>query len=71
MEKHENSYQENLADYGGLEANVSGGFGARYGPVAVFRGGGPQDATGTRLLAKKLKKNDWNDGKPWVPNFST
>ena len=40
--------------------------GARYGSVVFLLGGGPQDATGNGLLAKKLKKSDAKGGTSWV-----
>ena len=52
--------------YGGLETDVPGAAGARHGPVVCLLGGGPQDAAGDRLLAKKLKKEDWKDGGHWA-----
>ena len=48
-----------MALYSGLEADVPGGSGARYGAVVRLLGGGPRDATGTHNLVKKLKKGDW------------
>jgi len=62
----ENCSAENLAMYGGLEADVPGAAGARHGPVVCLLGGGPQDAAGDQLLAKKLKKGDRKDGGHWA-----
>ena len=55
-----------MVGYGGLEADVQWESGARYGSVVFLLGGGPQDATGNGLLAKKLKKSDGKGGTSWV-----
>ena len=61
----ENSSEENLALYDGLEADVQGGAGARYGAVVHLLRGRPGDAFGT-LLLKKLKKGCWKDEGHWA-----
>jgi len=50
----------------GLEADVPGAASTSHGPVVCLLGDGPQDAAGDRLLAKKLKKEDWKDGGHWA-----
>ena len=66
LERYESSHKENLVGYGGLETDVQWESGARYGSVVFLLGGGPQDATGNGLLAKKLKKSDGKGGTSWV-----